>query len=80
MLDDAGRADVGQVVSSVEMMLDRLQDEVTVAMTVPWPPVEGYRLGHFACPWAEWSDGKLRFWFATPEGPVTPVVEVPLSL
>ena len=60
--------------------LDRLQDHVTVAMTVPWPPVEGYGPGYFAFPMAEWRDGILRLWFASHEGPVTLVVEVPLVL
>ena len=80
LLDDAGQADVEGVVLAVESMLDRLQDHVTVAMTVPWPPVEGCGPGYFAFPMVEWRDGILRLWFASHEGPVTLVVEVPLVL
>jgi hypothetical protein len=70
LLDEAGQPDVERVVGSVELMLERLQTHVTVALTVPWPPVEGHGPGYFAFPMVEWRDGTLRLWFASHEGPV----------
>ena len=80
LLDDTGQVEVERVVMAVESIMDRLQVYVTVALTVPWPPVEGASPDYFACPMAEWSEGRLRIWFASHQGPVTPIVEVPLVL
>ena len=58
-----------QVVMAVELIMDRLKDHVTVALTVPWPPVEGYGRGYFAFPMVEWRDGILRLSFASHRRP-----------
>jgi hypothetical protein len=71
---------IGRIVTAVELILERLHTHVTANLTVPWPPVEGAAPDHFGCPLADWRDGILPIWFASHEGPVTPVVEVPLSL
>ena len=62
-------------------MLNRLQDVVSVALTVPWPQEPGMVHSDFAEPFADIRRGTLYLRFgANWDAPAIPIVVVPLTL
>ena len=44
-------------------LLDSVQQDITMDLKVPWPPVVGKPLGHFADPRVKIEGHKLHLWF-----------------
>jgi hypothetical protein len=54
----------GEVIASVtEHLLDSIQQDITMDLKMPWPPVVGKPLGHFAGEMAKVEGSTLHFWF-----------------
>ena len=65
VLDNVDENEVtGEVIAFVaENLLDRIQQDITMDLKMPWPPVVGKPLGHFAVEMAKVEGSTLHLWF-----------------